>query len=237
MSGDITFYSAWYCPFAQRAWIALEHLGLPYTYVETDPYHKSSHWMLVSRDTGQVPVLQVDIPFQSPSQIPGSLRILEYLDDARGGLFPESALDRVEARFWLGHQGANIVPQFYRFLKAQTASDAEKAKADMLAGLATFTGAMSETGPFFFGPAPGVVDFALAPFAYRIETLLPHYKDFQLPRRGAGWPRYWKWSQAVQGLASFHATMPRRDSYDARLLAFYRPYSLGGGQKDVTEAA
>lgn len=47
MSEQITFYSAWYCPFAQRTWIALEHLSLPYAYKETDSYDKSDHWMQV----------------------------------------------------------------------------------------------------------------------------------------------------------------------------------------------
>ena len=34
----LTFYSSWFCPFAQRGWIALEEKGVEYRYVEIDPY-------------------------------------------------------------------------------------------------------------------------------------------------------------------------------------------------------
>ena len=30
----LEFFSAWFCPYAQRAWIALEHHGLKYNKVE-----------------------------------------------------------------------------------------------------------------------------------------------------------------------------------------------------------
>jgi hypothetical protein len=35
------FYSAWYCPFAQRTSMALLHNGLAFGYIEVDPYRKS----------------------------------------------------------------------------------------------------------------------------------------------------------------------------------------------------
>eukprot|EP00977_Amphora_coffeiformis_P017086 scaffold5479_cov199-Amphora_coffeaeformis.AAC.25 len=34
----VTLYCSWFCPFAQRAWIALEELQVPYEYVEVHPY-------------------------------------------------------------------------------------------------------------------------------------------------------------------------------------------------------
>jgi hypothetical protein len=45
MPANINFYSAWYCPFAQRTWVALELLELPYDYEETNPYDKSDRWL------------------------------------------------------------------------------------------------------------------------------------------------------------------------------------------------
>ena len=35
---NIKLYSLWLCPFAQRAWIALEEKGLSYQYIEINPY-------------------------------------------------------------------------------------------------------------------------------------------------------------------------------------------------------
>jgi hypothetical protein len=63
-----TLYSAWYCPFAQRAWIGLAHKKVSFDYVETDPYEKTVDWMRVSRGTGQVPVLQSKALYRRPSR-------------------------------------------------------------------------------------------------------------------------------------------------------------------------
>ena len=35
---EFTLYSSWFCPFAQRAWIAAEEAGVPYQWVEINPY-------------------------------------------------------------------------------------------------------------------------------------------------------------------------------------------------------
>jgi len=166
---------------------------------------------------------------------------MDYLDEAphpNGALFPTDPSGRAEARFWLDQQGKEIIPQFYRFLKAQRGSAAaNEAKTQMVAGLKAFTKAMSTTGPYFFGEEPGVVDFSFAPFALRIELLPSHYKGFRLPCSGEDWRRYHDWLQAMKSHPSFMATMPQSETYEARLIEFYLPYSQGGGQKDVTEAA
>ncbi|MBL4647256.1 MAG: glutathione S-transferase family protein [Rhizobiales bacterium] len=236
---QLTFYSAWYCPFAQRAWIALEHLGVPYSYQETDPYHKTEHWLDVSRGTGQVPVLQMLHQDRSELRVPGSLRAVEYLDEiAPNGrkLMPQNVSARAEARFWIDHQNSNIIPYFYRFLKAEIGSDAARLAEDsMTQNLLAFTSGMSPEGPYFFGTEPGIVDFSFAPFALRIELLLSHYKTFQLPQTGEKWARYGRWWQAMKSHPSFVATMPELETYTARLLTFYVPYSQGGGQLDVTQ--
>jgi glutathione S-transferase len=231
MTTDITFYSAWYCPFAQRTWAALEHLDIPYQYDEIDPYIKSESWMKISRGTGQVPVLQT----KSGLSIPDSMRSFDYLDQGHV-LFPEPQDSRAEARFWLDYQGANIIPYFYRFLKAEKNSAmAEIAKRQMLAGLIEFTAAMSPNGPYFFGDTPNAVDFAFAPFALRIELLLDVYKDYQLPRYGENWQRYHVWWNAMETQPAFLRTMPEPETYTAKLADFYLPYSKGGGQTDVTQ--
>jgi len=241
MSNTINFYSAWYCPFAQRTWAALEYLGIPYEYKETDPYDKTEQWLQISRGRGQVPVLQVTKGDRTEALIPDSIRTIEYLDeiaDAGLILFPDDAIARSEVRFWLDHQGREIVPQLYRFLKAENGSAAAyEAKAALIAGLKALTKAMSSTGPYFFRDGPGVIDFTLAPFALRIEILLSHYKEFNFEALGDAWPRVEAWFKAVKSHPAFIATIPEPETYEARLIEFYLPYSQGGGQKDVTLAA
>ena len=235
----IKIYSAWYCPFAQRTWTALEHLGLPYDYAETDPYDKTAQWLKVSRGAGQVPVLEVRHPDETIVYIPDSIRTLEYLGDisiSGRRLWPSTPLARAEARFWLDHQRRAIIPYFYRFLKAERSSPIEsEARDQMLAGLLELTEAMTQEGTYFLGDRPGMIDLAFAPFALRIESLFSHYKAFQLPQSGDSWARYQTWWRAMKSYAPFTRTMPNRETYDARLLEFYLPYSQGRGQQDVTE--
>ena len=35
---DLILYASWFCPFAQRAWIAAEECGVKYRWVEINPY-------------------------------------------------------------------------------------------------------------------------------------------------------------------------------------------------------
>jgi len=118
---ELTLYSAWYCPFAQRTWAVLEYLGLPYDYVETDPYEKSTSWLALSRGTGQVPVLEYGDSEGVDIRIPDSLRTMEFLAQLQRsapGFFPSDVVGAAESRFWLDQQGRAIIPYFYRFLKA-----------------------------------------------------------------------------------------------------------------------
>lgn len=238
---DVTLHSAWYCPFAQRTWATLEHLGIPYKYRETDPYHKSPEWMEISRGTGQVPVIEISVNDGAPFRVPGSLRSLEYLEDVQDEsieLFSANPSNRAEARYWSDFQGANIIPYFYRFLKADRDSMiADEAKGKMLIGLQTFAEAMSSDGAYFTGDAPSLVDFAFAPFALRIDLILGYYKDFTLPTTGETWTRYATWWAAMKRHPAMLSTMPEPETYKARLIEFYLPYSKGGGQEDVTNVA
>ncbi len=75
---------------------------------------------------------------------------------------------------------------------------------------------------------------ALFPFAYRIQLLLAYYKNFEVPKEGQTWQRYDRWYNAMLKLPVFLESIENTEDYDDRLIQFYLPYSLGGGQADVT---
>ncbi|GJP37355.1 hypothetical protein CLOM_g21770 [Closterium sp. NIES-68] len=65
-SETVRLFSAWFCPFAQRAWIALEAKGVKYEYIEVDPYAKPAELMAVN-PRGLVPAL-LHVPQQATSR-------------------------------------------------------------------------------------------------------------------------------------------------------------------------
>jgi len=233
-------YSAWYCPFAQRTWAALEHVKHPYAYIEIDPYDKTAFWLEVSRGLGQVPVITAEHPDRAALNIPDSTRTLEYLEDIdrSGALFSQDPDRRAEQRYWIDFQGREIIPYFYQFLRAkQDSESAVAAKNSMVSGLSTFANAMSAEGDFFSGSAPDAVDFAFAPFALRIALLLPYYKKFSLPANASVWARYKNWWSKMQTDPAFVQTMEHGDAYNEKLIRFYLIYAQGGGQKDPATGA
>ncbi|MCW4223987.1 MAG: glutathione S-transferase domain-containing protein [Candidatus Thiodiazotropha endolucinida] len=126
----LKFYSAWYCPFAQRAWMTLLHKQLDFEYIEVDPYRKCQWWLEISRNSAKVPVI-----------------VQLNLNDAGE------------------------------------------------------------------------------------STII----DSTLPTTGSLWSRYSYWYESMLETSSFRATSTDHDNYRQRLIEFYLPYSLGQGQKDVTE--
>jgi glutathione S-transferase len=229
-------YSAWYCPFAQRAWLALEQQNIDFDYIEVDPYDKNENWLNISRQTGQVPVMVLPDEDGSQATIIGSNRVVEFLDNAYPSdtrLFSTKATETAEQKYWIDTKGTQIIPYFYRFLKTSEAGKyQDESRNKMIEGLSNFTNAMSNDGPFFSGDTFGAVDIAFIPFAYRIKLLLEHYRGFSIPSQGKLWQRYQLWYQSCIALPTFQATMLRDDE---QLIEFYQVYSEGGGQSDVTD--
>jgi len=227
-------YSAWYCPFAQRTWMSLLHKGVAFEYIETDPYDKTQQWLRLSRQTGMVPVLSPP----KGGNLPGSTRSMEYLDDAypvAPKLYANGAEEKSEQKFWVDFIGENITPYFYRFLKSQHSDNFEnESKRSLISGLSSVVQSMSDGGPYFDGDGISAVDITLFPFAYRIRLLLGYYKSFELPKEGPIWQRYEQWYEAMLKTSIFRDSIDNPINYDERLIQFYLPYSLGGGQTDVT---
>ncbi len=89
--------------------------------------------------------------------------------------------------------------------------------------------AMSPPGPFFSGTNVTAIDLLLIPFAYRIDALLGHYRDFSPPTCRVIWPRYQRWYESMCSTAVFQGTLTDPDNYRQCLIEHYLPYSLGQG--------
>ena len=111
-------YNAWYCPFAQRVWMALVHKGIDFEYVEVDPYQKSEWWSQISRGAELVPVL-VESGSEGENTIIESSRILEFLQDylpQTQPIYSDDPLRRAEQKYWMDQIGSQITTHLYQFL-------------------------------------------------------------------------------------------------------------------------
>ncbi|PWN19392.1 hypothetical protein BCV69DRAFT_251133 [Microstroma glucosiphilum] len=136
----LTLYGAAFCPFVHRVWIALEVLGVPYRYIEVDPYEKPKSLLEVN-PKGLVPSLRIEGKDGESRGLGESTVILEYLherfvDSSQSSsngksLLPslssasssssseQAVYQRAQHRLVSHHLNAKLIPAFYRFLQAQ----------------------------------------------------------------------------------------------------------------------
>ena len=220
-------YSAWFCPFAQRAWIALLAKGTEFEYIEQDPYNKPPEWLAIN-PLGMVPVI-----VHNNKSVYESAVCIEYVDEAwpsEPRLLPTDPYDRAYARIWGDFIGKKIVPLFYSLLMKQNQDEQQEIKTQMTSYLLEFTKAMHPVGPFFQGEKLGFVDIMLAPYAVRFY-ILNHYRGFELPQSGA-FERFHKWLEALKNAPAVKTTLQD----DTKLLAVYQRYADGSAKSKVAVA-
>lgn len=243
-SSPTTFYSSWFCPFAQRVWIALEEKNVQYEYVEINPYEagvggRSTKKALpleekrrrypdfvAASPRGLVPALA-----HEGSTVCDSLVMVEYLEDRwphASPLLPEAPADRARARQWSSFAGANIIPKYYQLLMAQKPEAQEQARAQALDGLRTWVGAMHPTGPYFLGERFSYADVALWPWVERFLTVGAAYRQFRLPD-----------APEFERLRAWHAAVKRRPAVartladETRLVENYSEYADNSATSDA----
>ena len=233
MTTDTTpqLYCAWFCPFAQRAWIALEHKGVKYDYVEQDPYNKTPEWLAIN-PRGLVPAIIYKGKVVYESSV-----CIEYVDelypteDPSKSLLPKDPFERAYARMWSDIITKKIVTFYYRLLMNQVPAEQQKLKEDILKNMRDVQSAMSTEGPFFQGANFGMVDIMLAPYAQRFSNVMKHFRDFDIPANPE-FQRYHDWWRAVQQVRSFQATVQPSD----KLIESYDRYATGRAKTQVADA-
>lgn len=166
----IVLYCSWFCPFAQRAWIAAEEVGVPYQYIEVNPYRvdpkEAGGYTKQSLSLSEKQAMMPDFMETSPrGLVPAILDhgggqhiwessvVVEYLDQVYSGNkqtpsplmtpFPES---RALIRIYVDHCTSRIQKSYYTFLMAQTTESQEKAKQEFFRECRTLACAMAPLG-------------------------------------------------------------------------------------------
>ena len=251
---NIELLSAWFCPYAQRAWIALnEKLGVGNFQIteamktmEPDDHYEKIPLLLECNPNGLVPVI-IDRRQQrqgeeiksddntKPAIIYESLICVEYADEALGegqpALLPGNAAQRAHARMWADKLNKKICTPFYQLLMKQTKEEQDKAAQTILEGLKDFSANCQ--GPYFYGDEFTLVDIALAPWAVGIRMdILKHYRQFEVPQTEE-YKQYHKWTKAVSERSQFKATA----STDLpAMIRVYRRYAEGTALSKVGDA-
>ena len=164
----VKFFCGWFCPFAQRAWIALEEKGVDYQYIDVNPYEVDE-----SNPGGYTKrALPLDIKRERYSEfvacsprgmVPGlnaegervwdSMAVVEYVNDRFDGpsLLPGSALKRAHVRIYINHFNDRVWAPYMKMLMAQDPTVQEMARKGLFEGCHELANAMSTEGPFFLG--------------------------------------------------------------------------------------
>ncbi|CAL1709224.1 unnamed protein product [Somion occarium] len=226
---DITLFGSCFCPFVQRVWVTLEHLGIDYDYYEVDPYKKPAELLEVS-PKGLVPALKLN-NYNPPRALNESTVIIEFLEDlasssTRRSLLPpiSDPYARALIRLQADHVNRTLVPAFYRYLQAQEEEKQIQGAKDFVESLGGLLQlferagkeSVSTVGLWTEGEL-GLADVMAGPWIFRATNVLVHYRGFSLPE-GVKFRAY------VERLVS-HPTFKKTCSTEDLYLDSYERYA------------
>ncbi|KIL58989.1 hypothetical protein M378DRAFT_27276 [Amanita muscaria Koide BX008] len=233
-----TLFASWFCPFVQRAWVALENLEIPYKANEVDPYRKPPDLIEVS-PKGLVPALKLN-EYTPPRSLNESIIIVEFLDElarqqgkGRSLLPPLShPYARALIRLQADHINRTLVPSFYRYLQAQDAETQASGRDELYQALETlaslFERAERELGTdknvrkylglWVEDGELSLADVMVVPWILRATNALKHYRGFELPTGD----RFDAWVHRLLNHPSVKATC----STDQLYINAYERYAL-----------
>lgn len=147
------------CPFAQKAWIALEASGIEYSTTEVALYGTGGKpaWFLKLNPDGTVPVF-----VSASSQVyPDSDLILDHIRDTTLLHSPEKNIDEAKVQNWRDDLTHKIIP----IGKKAVLGGSKEKLFDLLDSLDD-----NVEGPYLCGESITVADCAVFPFIWRINS-------------------------------------------------------------------
>lgn len=194
MDSKIKFYTSWFCPYAQRAWITLEHHQLDYERIEAYDGTQKIPRLLELNPKGQVPTMEfsksmvdelTQVETRHMKEINGVLALTESMNCikilnsmARKGATPdlitEASLLTAADKF-----DQNICGKFMKILAAPTEADRRDAYVSFATSIAEYTEMIKEGG-FYGSNDLTIVDVTTVPLLLRIFVLDNYRPEYKL---------------------------------------------------------
>ncbi|KAG9528426.1 thioredoxin-like protein, partial [Aureobasidium melanogenum] len=204
----ITLYTNHLCPFAHRAHITLEELGLDFEEVIIDLDKPREQWYLDINPRGLVPSIKYTVPgLYDEEIITESGIVAQFLADARpshllpGSLHdPFAPLFRARLAFFVDTWNTKVQGNLYPMMKADGEEKEKLAKETVAAIEKEIEPLLANAAPFFGGKdKPTLAEAIIAPFLIRFfafskeGNLLPS----SLKKSIEALPNTGKWAKAV----------------------------------------
>eukprot|EP00040_Diaphanoeca_grandis_P024805 m.136808 g.136808 ORF g.136808 m.136808 type:complete len:285 (-) comp29881_c0_seq1:62-916(-) len=237
----LKYFSSWFCPFAHRATIALEHHHVPYKWEEalgwqqhpptgkenfeaadrTDWwYHWKSPALIAANPLGMVPTLLEE---SSGRAVVESINCIQFIDEyaakigsTQPSLLSTCPFERANERVAAETFNKSVCSNYYKVLVRTDHTERKQGFEQLCEGLLDFTSSC-QGGDYFGGrSSPGLVDCTVFPHAFRLYAI-EHYRgrEFALPTSSEDglWQRYHAWLQRMSSLPSVKKTLPGKERY------------------------
>jgi glutathione S-transferase len=154
---ELTLVSHPLCPSVQRAAIVLAEKQVAFIRRWVDLSAKPG-WFLALSPLGKTPVLLVD-----GAPLFESAVICEYLEDTLlPRLHPQDPLERARHRGWMAF-GSSVLDTIAGFYNAADSGALQARRGELQARFAQLEQVLPADGPYFAGPAFGMVDAVFGP--------------------------------------------------------------------------
>lgn len=222
-STKVTLMCSWICPYAQRAWIAINAKQIPFQYVEIDLANKPS-WLPKYSPLGKVPAVVYNKDGKTVN-LYESMVLTEWAEDYAGSgpsLLPADATERARARLIMARYDSRAVSNFYKLLMSKSKEEAHAAAAALKDELQWLEHQMDAEGPFIMGSQLSLVDCIVLPQLLR-ACVLKRYRGYNLLE---GLPKLKAYLEVASAAPAVRASIkpPPGKSFEEGLVEAYTKY-------------